>query len=337
MDVLTQSREKQQKVKEMELLFEIYQRQTLSIEQIRKLFYANSKGYVYRKIAILKQKGWIKAEGRISYGKDQQSSPVILTKEGIQALVLKGYVQQPRQWNKNIPSNARRKMVLDFNEIFSELRPYGYTIIDSRTWKELGFIKRTHYCIGGLITPDGDKYTVYMLEHNSYAQTINRIKNEISVITHGDHTGNYMMFHHSDEAKRQYIKHDNLRYERGLISFAMIDYPNIYDKMKLLQKGWLKNYIQRLGYKDIEKASDKSLYGEYLSQGTHITSFIHYDVAKLNRLTKFYEVGYQYVNYKLLVICWRSMANALRKKIERPGKIEVISISEEDFSEEVKN
>jgi len=336
-DALENARVKSQKVKDLDLLYEIYQRQTLTIEQLRKLYFSNSKKYVYRKVEILKSKGWIETKGWYRYGVEQKSAPCYLTQDGITALLLKGYIPDARHWTRNLPSKDRHKLILDFNEAHAELRNYGYTFVDSRSWKEQTRLKRNNLCHGGVITPDGEHYTVYLLEDHTRESTIRRVKNEIAVISEGKQSGQYMMFFHGDNAREKYMKYDGMQKEKGLLSFCMIDYGAIYKKLKLLKSGWFREQLRQRGYQNIVDAGQVESMVECKNQDTYFTSFVHFDVARLRQLSNYYSSGYLYSKHKLVVLCWWSMAKSLRNKIGRPGKIEVISISEEDFGEEVNN
>ncbi|WP_206514658.1 replication-relaxation family protein [Brevibacillus marinus] len=165
--------------RDIQLLQDLYQYQVLNIKQIRKLHFSNSEKYVYKRLFQLKREGFVKSRPLVSGGQ-KVGAGYFITEKGLRILEEQG-LSNKRRARDITPSSKRIPSVIERNELYTQLLPFGWTLINSRDYKKANAINRGALVSGALVRQDGKEYVLYILENNIREQTFHKVCREIKM------------------------------------------------------------------------------------------------------------------------------------------------------------
>ncbi|MES1045606.1 replication-relaxation family protein [Bacillus sp. Gen3] len=163
------------------LLFDLYRYRTLTVEQIRQIYFKERENTVYVALHRLKNKGWIDSTCRVNGKGKKVAACYYITEKGLTELIREGKVKNPRRAYDNKPEGKKIPYLIDINDLYTDLCHIGFEMIDAREWKEKYHMNRNSLVKAGLRTPDSKEYGVYLFESDVSEQvTLPRFKREIS-------------------------------------------------------------------------------------------------------------------------------------------------------------
>jgi len=328
MNTALEKTRKKKKVNELSILYDIYRLRTLTSEQVRNVHFSHSKQYHYVKLKNLKKEGYLDSGPLIKTETGRKKATCYwVTDQGIDRLRDAGYVESARRAWDNKPKGHRLDDVVSVNDLYSELTPYGYEVIDSREWKERFGINRNSMVRAGLQFPNGDEYAVYMFFSKEIQnKTVETLMKQVfeytmtnKVIILAKHTETYEKIKRA--MKPKYMVRDEINllpYDFGIELLKKLKSPG--DRKVLLEKelGITSENQAELTPVTNGKASSFADY-QYLAGGEslYIVDHTYHDAVKLNMI----ELNYTHEVYKslgknLVVITWKPNEKELRERFE---------------------
>lgn len=185
---------RQLSLRDLQILYDLYQYRVLTTEQIKKRYFANSKSYVNQKLHAMRNSHLI-TTFPVSRGNGKRGMACHrLTDTGIACLKEQGMPVKYRASDLQVTPGAI-PYLLAANDIMIELTPYGWTMRDSRETKALYNLNRGDIIHGTLISPDGTEYGLYVLMAGTFEHNMAKIIQEIRATSMGEAgLTNFMIF-----------------------------------------------------------------------------------------------------------------------------------------------
>lgn len=198
---------------DLSILWGLYNLRAMSTHQVRRR-YNLSPSYVYKKLEILRNTGWIKTEPINGFTRKQrrQGSYHRISETGIACLKGRGYTVERSA--DDLRTNKRHlPYLLHANDIFIDLEPFGWTMQDSRAVKRKYHMNRGNNLQGILKSPNGNEFIFYVLMESTTEKTLARIASEIASNSKIDRmrteipTSNYIIFVKGQKAYQQVVSY----------------------------------------------------------------------------------------------------------------------------------
>ncbi|MDT3417156.1 DNA-binding PadR family transcriptional regulator [Brevibacillus aydinogluensis] len=167
--------------RDIQILHDLYQYQVLTISQIKELHFGTSEKYVYKRLFQLKREGYVRAKPLVSKGK-KVGACYLITEKGVRVLEDQGLSKRERRARDNEPESRRLPAVIERNELYTRLQPYGWTFINGRDFKMENGYNRGSLMKGALVRQDGKEYVLYIAEDNMREQTFKKLCIEINLL-----------------------------------------------------------------------------------------------------------------------------------------------------------
>jgi len=196
------------------IMYDLYRYRILTVEQIRKVHFRGREKSTYTTLDRLKRKGWVDSTCKVNKQGKKVAACYYITGRGLTELVSEGKVHNPRRAYDNKPEGKKIPFLVDINDLYADLSPSGYEMIDAREWKNIHNMNRNALVKAGLRTIDGKDYGVYLFETDVNEQiTLSRIKREI--LDNGQ-SNRFIMFFKGMTAYNKFKKHmDNVELTKG--------------------------------------------------------------------------------------------------------------------------
>lgn len=164
--------------RDFEILLDLYHHRILTTQQIKK-YYFKSNAYAYRRMYLLKKDGLIEGSSWVRWGGKSMSTYQI-TDRGIYLLQREGKIENNiRRARDNMLNETQLNYVIDVNEVYLQLKPYGWSMLDSREVKRKYEMNRANLVQGILKDSMGKGYGIYVVENEPHEITVKRILTEI--------------------------------------------------------------------------------------------------------------------------------------------------------------
>ncbi|MET1174612.1 replication-relaxation family protein [Paenibacillus amylolyticus] len=166
--------------RDQNILHALYRFRTFTTPQIYRLFFSNNKtrDYCWQRMSYLKRDGYIMAKPVVKNGKRDTHS-YFLTAKGMETLKSKGIVDKTA-FAKDLQLSGYRMIYANLvNEIYVQLKAYGFDMWDSRQVKNIYELDRNSLIQGCLVAPDQRQYGVYLLTADPEEKTIAKVISEI--------------------------------------------------------------------------------------------------------------------------------------------------------------
>lgn len=313
---------------DVSILLGLYKLRALSTDQIRRR-YNLKPAYVYKKLEILRNTGWIITEPISGYTNKQrrQGSYHRISETGITCLKKQGYpverVADDLRVNKRF-----LPYLLSANDIFVDLEPFGWTMQDSREVKRKYNMNRGDSLQGIFTSPKNKEYIFYVLKESTTERTLAKIAKEIESHSKVDRmqtnrpTSNYIIFVRGQKSYEQvvntfYNDKDVLTTTQQLkvmpSVFAKMYFRLFYDEVELI------NYLIYHGISDVTRQVFPKLTKSYKGLSTivkhkgnekYLLNLLDSDLIKIHDVHSYRKEQYQLDGKKILAIT----TNALLKK-----------------------
>lgn len=198
---------------DISILYGLYNFRVMSTDQVRRR-YNLSPSYVYKKLEILRNTGWIISEPINGFTNKQrrQGSFHRISETGIACLRKQGYPVE-RSADELRTNKRHLPYLLHANDIFVDLEPFGWAMQDSRAVKKKYHMNRGNNLQGILKGPSGNEFIFYVLMESTTEKTLARIASEIASNTKIDRmrteipTSNYIVFVRGQKAYQQAVSY----------------------------------------------------------------------------------------------------------------------------------
>ncbi|AQS55676.1 replication-relaxation family protein [Novibacillus thermophilus] len=165
--------------RDLNILKDLYEYRTLTTQQVLK-WYFDKKRYGYQRMYLLRKDGLINSRPLVVEHGRKQTSCYFITDKGIRVLLREGVIERPVRQAKNIQiKGPHLRYVVETNDIYLQLRDYGWTVLGGREVKNEFKLNRADLIQGMLISGDGEKFGIYIVSDNPAEHTASKIVTEI--------------------------------------------------------------------------------------------------------------------------------------------------------------
>lgn len=283
--------------RDIRLLLDLFQYESLKVQQIRELYFPDTKRYVYRRLELLKKDGYVKSRPMVVKGKKVAASYYV-TDKAIRLLEELRLIEKRRRSWANKPVGGRLPYVLNRNEMVTKLQPYGWTFINSRDFKTQNNLNRGALLTGALIREDGKEYVLYILENQIREGTLQKVIAETKTL--GDR--NILLLCKGADIYER-VQNETLNAKEICILPFHIAIPIL---QWLRSKDILVRELQRFGEVTIEH--NRFHFGDVMVQGElekyYVANCLMGDKMTLHYLKRYSYDVYQRNGVKVLLLHW---------------------------------
>lgn len=141
------------------ILKEIYRMRGLTIDQLCEVVF-DTRHYAYKFLKEMQSDGYLGEKMNMS-NRRRLGKLYYCTDKGIERLYKNGLIEKQLKSKDNKPHNASLKYVINTNNVYAALTPYGIHMYDSREWKKKYGMDRNSMVRGGLKLRDGREIAIY--------------------------------------------------------------------------------------------------------------------------------------------------------------------------------
>lgn len=333
------SEQRASRVKDLDILQAIYEYRILSASQIKRLFFTDSKKYHYRKMQIMRQKGWIASKPHVRNGKKYEVVYYVL-QPAIEMLFKNNRIRFQRRWDRNKLLDWRKiERVLDANELFVHLHHWGYTVTEDRTWKETFALYAGSPIRHGITLENSEKYHTFILPDQVEDETIRRIRRFIKEETA---LSRYMVYYMGPNAARSYMKamSEDKSVELSKLSFCIMPYEYIALRMPFIgsQNALYDVIAEKYGKPTLfpenkreEATAFVSMQLKHEGSDYLVFNYLMNDFIVANAIWNYPQRKHQETGKKIGVLCWEDQKDRFEKLSEKREDLKVFSFKEHDF------
>lgn len=342
---------------DINILLGLYYFRVMSTQQIQER-YNLTKSYVYRKIGILRNTGWLMTLPISGYTTKQhrQGAYHRISETGITCLRKQGYPVERKAEELRI-NKLHLPSLLHIYDLFFSLEKSGWKMTDSRDVKNKYGLDRKDSIQGIFTNPNGEESIVYILRENTLKMTIAKMDGQIKKHSKIDEskrdrgiyerpTANYYIF-----VKGQQTYLDVLRYlseNTGAVLTAQ--------KMAIMPTTFAKHYL-RLFYDEQEvltylqtkfsiedvttdvyptldiKHDGLRTIVKHEGEEKYLVNLMDSDFLKINDILSYKADYYQADGRKLLVISPKPLKNIHQNLLENVHHIDYLTVSFGEIAE----
>jgi hypothetical protein len=312
--------------RDLEILLSIYKYRTLTTRQLKTLFFEDVKGYHYRRIYLLKKEGYLgKTEPIVKQGR-KYTSCYFVTEKAIKLLYDKGLIDKIKSARDLRIDGIRLVYLVDVNEVYVQLKKYGWDMLDSRETKEKLNINRNNLIQGMLYHDEGEKYGLYVLSNDPQDITVQRLMTEIkelrsefeTVIVLAKTQDGYGDFTEKLKQMMPQIRVDVkvMPYDIGLLVLKAIGKPS--GRKKLFgQYGIVNEVVSDVFEYTVMHRGEEKYIVELLSNSTEVK----------RKLFAYSPLSYKVTGKKVTVLTWRGFVEDLKEEFRDYPHIEFEGIT----------
>lgn len=268
----------------LDILEALYHYRALTVDQLWYVYYPNTKHYVYKRMSELKAKDLVKSE------RYKNTSCYMITQKGINELEKEGRVKKPRLAKNNLRDLGDLWRIIQANDIYAYLSPYGYEVIEMREWKQKHDMNRNARVAAGLVTKDGKEYSVYIVQKTISDEEIERLKKEIDEMKT---VQRYVFLCQSPDSLNKYRSKVN-KIEQGQLEFHFLSPLQLKTTFPLLasEQDYINLYSK---YGEVRKNTNISAQNSFADhilitpdgKEHYICNYLYFDATKLERILTF--------------------------------------------------
>lgn len=299
--------------RDYEILLTLYKYRTMTTRQIKKLFFENVEKYHYRKMYLLKKDGYLgKTEPIVKY-RQKVTSCYFVTNKAIKVLYDMGMIKRMNRAIDVRVDGIRLVYLVDVNEVYVQLKSFGWDMYDSRETKERYNINRNSLIQGTLYHDENESYGFYVLSNDPEDITVQRLISEMiemrseieSVIVLAKTQDGYGEFSERLKKELPQVKVDVrvMPYDIGLLVLKAIGKPS--GRLKLFSHyGFVEKVVSDVSEYTVRHKGEEKYIVELLSNST--------DVKR--RLFAYSPLKYKVTGKKVIVLTWRGFVEDLREE-----------------------
>lgn len=307
----------------LDILEDLYYFRTLTIEQIKYVFFPDSSDYVYRKMRDMDKNGLVES---VRFGRAARYQ---ITQNGIDLLVEEGRLTSARRVRDNTPEERDVKRIVRANDVYAYLSPFGFKITEMREWKSKYGINRNAWVAAGVETLDMKKaYSVYFLLDNMRDEDIFRIRSEMQ---HSE-VSRYIMIFNDLRVYQKYVSNLTST-EKGLLELLLLSSEDLRLAFPLFpsETSYIRLY-ERFGCVEYhDTPSSETSFAEHLltiEDGSeyYICNFLFLDMAKLYQVQ-----SYRYDGRKVALFCFPHGKAIAQTQLGERDHIEYFTVNISDI------
>lgn len=292
--------------RDVALLWDLYRCRVLTTDQIKKMYFSNSKSYVNQKLLSLRNSKLISTDSFPRPGRKGFAYHSI-TDKGIKLLKSHGY-DVPHGSDSLRVSTQFLPYVFEINDIRIHLTPFGWHMKDSREVKQEFNLNRGDQIHGSLTSSEGTKYGFFVLESATTEKNMLKTIREIRALTDRNSKErtltNFIIFakgqdsinHFIERANTEKVDHtgkviqEKLR-PRGALCMMPIKVGLDYLESRLSDKTYFENVFKQ------DKApahwiapSDKSRFeciAKYNGKEVYVVNMLDTDLTKVDAIENY--------------------------------------------------
>jgi hypothetical protein len=165
--------------RDVDILYDLYRYRTLSVDQLKNVHFREKPSYIYRKLSLLKQEGFVDSYRLIALKNNKRGGCYYVTEKAIDLLEEYELIDQKRRARDNKVQGPALPHIIEVNELYVQLTHYGWQFNPSREVKAKFGMNRSAVIKGSLVNRDGKEFVIYLLEENSREDMIEQIAREI--------------------------------------------------------------------------------------------------------------------------------------------------------------
>lgn len=306
--------------RDLNILLDLYNFRALKTNQIKKKYFPNSVQYVNKVLYKMRKEKLIKSSILSNSRKGVKGySYHRLTDIGMEYLARNGVNIESKASNVYTHPALLHYLFL-VNDIMVRLTPAGWKMWDSRKVKKEYNLDRNMLLHGLLISPEGTKYGLYIMDQGITKNTLGKIHAEIRV--HSPILNNYLIFSKGQDSYNDFLNMAvNTSYKR--VNNRYIKQPPLVtsNELKLLPSGfgttlykfypdkneWVKVLAKWIGFELIDNHTPSKRISfqttiRYNGEEMYLVDLIKTDITEMNRLRKYSANDYQWEKKRILVI-----------------------------------
>jgi hypothetical protein len=267
---------------DLDILYSLYRHRILTVPQLRRLHFANS--YVYKKLHILKNSGYVTTEPLLKRGR-KYTSLYRLTDRGIGLLCEYGLVSQNVKSGDLKIHADRQAYHLHVNDILIELSLAGWQVMDSRETKARHNIDRGDLVQGCITNRDGQSWFIYLFLQDAEEVSVIKALNQI-----GTHNRDVAVFFMGQRSMDKFIEKQALL--GTVTSGQMLLLPYEYGLHLLRTYQTVEDYLNLFWtYGDIRESGHPNFPHEILINGEwrYLVNLLGNDLMKVFELQRMTE------------------------------------------------
>ena len=321
--------------RDMKLLQDLFRYRTLTINQIRQLYFeAHDESYVYKRLGRLQQHHYVLVRSR--FIANNKVGIVSISERGIRTLVQKKLISEDEVVRANhlrkLNTDYHLKNSLDARTLYVRLRGDGWEFKDGREFKIEKNLNRGNKVLGVLISPDGIEYPLFIMDRNFKDRTIAKVMTEIKtspfsralIMYRGTGTEDY---------QRIVAAHARAVEEQRLVANIHV-FPFVMQSIDLLKKTlapsclvkyFTEEYGQLIPVKnryylapyEIEHEGEQKMVMEYLS----------HDLYRTFSLELYGESAYREHQKKCLVFTWDAYQSEVESYLKGKPHMQLVTLN----------
>lgn len=307
--------------RDLSILKDLYDYRVLTVQQVLNCYF-NGERYGYHRMHLLRKDGLVSGGPVITSMNRRRTSCYYITDKGVRLLLREGCLEKPVRSAKHIRVNgARLRYVLEVNDIFLQLRKYGWVPRSGNDVKHLYKLNRADLIQGMLTDELGRDYGVYLVSEEPTEETVVKVVSEIrkspihsSIVFCKGATGYKMV-------KR--IANDTNALISG--SFNVLPYNNGVKILRVLRSEdrFVKLYTKygRNVRRDEQEKRFTHLI-QHRGEEKYVTQLLTGDLMTRFRLSRYHRDDYAREGRKVLVLAWAAQRDEIEQAYQAYPHIE---------------
>ncbi len=291
--------------RDIAILYDLYQYRILTTEQIKRMYFPNSKRYVDEKLRAMRNSQLISTFTQKRPGRKGCACHRILQK-GLDLLKEKGYDIQYKPSDLTVNANAR-PYVLATNDIMTHITSYGWFMKDSRQVKREYGLNSGDQIHGSIVSPEGTEYGLFVLEQDTLVKNLAKVVYEIRTTSKKDvgltdfiifAKGQASIDHFIELANTEKRDHQGKPIQKklrpsGALCVMHLDHGIDYLKSKLSDKGYFET-IFKMPKAPVHWLAPSNKIGfeciaEYQGEEVYIVNMLDTDLTKVDAIIGYLE------------------------------------------------
>lgn len=165
--------------RDLNILHDLYNYRVLTVQQVLHRYFGGQK-YGYHRMYMLRKDGLVSGGPVVSHGEKGRTSCYYITDKGIRLLLREGIIEKPVRLAKHIRVEGPQiYYLLDVNDIFLELRDWGWVPLSGNDVKRHYKLNRADMIQGMLTDMSGKRYGVYLVSREPEELAVSKVVSDI--------------------------------------------------------------------------------------------------------------------------------------------------------------
>ena len=326
--------------RKINILEDLYNYRAMTTDQIKRIYFPNSKFYVNKVLYQLRKSKYIASNTLKGSRKNKKGITYHrLTETGVKCLLRHGVNVEGQVQNMYVKPSQLHYLLLA-NDVMIELRKEGWEMWDSRRVKKKYNLDDRMNILGVLISPKGEQYGFYVVEDGIYSNTLGKIQSEIKV----NHSiiNNYIVFARGQNAYNEFVKRA-MDEEKPLNTGHKLKILPFTTGLKFLGKypdktEWIKQMADHFGFEiaSMEKTEKRQTFDtiiKYKGKEMYLVDLTDTNITTIHAINSYNERAYDWENRRRLLISSPAPQLTILEDYIKSMYVEYLPISSQDFSQ----